>query len=212
MKRMEWPNSQRNSTKNRDKKNVGYYRGLAVASAAALIMVAAANFEDASAYFTTYVSAGGSEIVHMGSTTELHEDVTDMTKHISVTNASQTNDCFVRVKVFYGGQLQVSFTDRSESGDAWSYSEKDGYWYYNSILPAGASTEILDAKIGDLPVDFDRDSFNVVVIQECTPVIYDENGNPGADWTTVYTDYQEVSALQPGIQTADRQGEGDDRL
>lgn len=211
-KRMEWPNSQRKSTKNRKKNSLKGYRGLAVASAAALLMIAAVNFEDASAYFTTYVSAGGSEVVHMGSTTELHEDVTDMTKHISVTNASQTNDCFVRVKVFCGGQLQVSFADRSESGNAWSYSEKDGYWYYNSVLPAGKSTEILDVKIGDLPADFDRDSFNVVVIQECTPVIYDEEGNPGADWTAVYTDYQEVSGLQSDVQTAGRQGEGDDRL
>ena len=50
---------------------------------------------------------------------------------------------------------------------------------------------ILDVKIGDLPEDFDRDSFNVVVIQECTPVVYDEAGNPVADWTTVYTDYGE---------------------
>lgn len=170
-------------------------------SAVSLFMIAVVDFKDAAAYFTTYVSAGGSEIVHMGAQTELHEDVSDMTKHISVTNASQINDCFVRVKVFHGGQLEVTYADRSESGDLWTFSQEDGYWYYGPILPAGASTEILDARIGDLSEDFDRESFQVVVIQECTPVIYDEEGNPAADWNTVYSDYQEM----------DRQGEGAER-
>lgn len=161
-------------------------------SAAALLLTAAVGLKEASAYFTTYVSAGGSQIVHMGAQTEIEEDVTDMTKHISIRNASQINDCYVRVKVFYAGPFEVTFTDRSESGDLWTYSEADGYWYYGPILPAGGATEILDAKIGGLPQDFDRDSFNVVVVQECTPVIYDENGNPTADWNTVYTDYRET--------------------
>lgn len=29
------------------------------------------------------------------------------------------------------------------------------------------------------------DDFNVIVIQECTPVLYDENGNPYADWNVI---------------------------
>ncbi len=164
--------------------------------AAALGMTALLTLEGVSAYFTTYVSAGGSQVVHLGSQTEIHEDLSNMTKHISIANISQINDCFVRVKVFHGGQFEVSYADRSESGNLWTYSEADGYWYYGPILPAGESTEILDAKIGDLPEDFDRDGFNVVVIQECTPVVYDEAGNPTADWTTVYTDYQETEGVR----------------
>ncbi len=50
---------------------------------------------------------------------------------------------------------------------------------------------MLDAKIV-LPEGFDKDNFNVVVIQECTPVVYDASGNATADWTTVYSDYQET--------------------
>ena len=57
-------------------------------SAAALCMTGALTLEHAAAYFTTYVSAGGSQIVHLGSQTELNEDVSDMTKHITVTNTS----------------------------------------------------------------------------------------------------------------------------
>ena len=45
----------------------------------------------------------------------------------------------------------------------------------------------------NVPEGYDRDSFNVVVIQECTPVVFDETGNPTADWSTVYSEYEEVS-------------------
>lgn len=162
----------------------------AVMSAAALGLLAASSLKDASAYFTTYVSAGGSHVVNMGSQTEIHEDVSSMTKHVSVTNVSQINDCFVRVKVFHSGVLNVTYNDPD---GLWTEGE-EGYWYYGPILPAGQSTGILDVKIGDLPEDFDRDSFNVVVIQECTPVVYDDAGNPVADWTAVYTDYEETPA------------------
>ena len=79
-------------------KKMGKYGKLAGMTAAALGMTAALTLEGASAYFTTYVSAGGSQVVRLGSSTEIHEDVSQMTKHISIENASAENDCFVRVK------------------------------------------------------------------------------------------------------------------
>lgn len=174
------------------KKTDGRKRTAALA-AAALCMTAALTLPGASAYFTTYVSAGGSQVVHLGSQTKIKEDVSDMTKHISIQNTSQINDCFVRVKVFYGGGFEISYQDKSESDNLWTYDKGDGYWYYGPILPAGASTEILDVKIGDLPEDFDKESFHVVVIQECTPVVYDSDGKATADWNTVYTDYEKIA-------------------
>ena len=167
-------------------KKMGKYGKLAGMTAAALGMTAALTLEGASAYFTTYVSAGGSQVVRLGSSTEIHEDVSQMTKHISIENASAENDCFVRVKVFYGGDLEVVYSDTENN---W-YEGEAGYWYYRPILPAAQTTTGLDVKI-NVPEGYDRDSFNVVVIQECTPVVYDEAGNPVADWTTVYTDYGE---------------------
>lgn len=168
-------------------------------SAAALGMTAALTIESSLAYFTTYVSAGGSLTVNLGAETTIHEDVSNMTKHISIRNISQTNDCFVRVKVFYGGELAVDFNDES---DNW-YLGEDDYWYYRPILPASpdpdnpSMTTILDAKI-IVPEGFDMDSFNVVVIQECTPVVYDESGNATADWTTVFSDYEEYEEESGG--------------
>lgn len=162
-------------------------------SAAALCMTGALTLEHAAAYFTTYVSAGGSQVVHLGSQTEIFEEVSAMTKHISIKNGSQVNDCFVRVKVFNSSEFEVTYEDKS---NLWEYSTQDEYCYYKPILPADQSTEPLDVRINDLPVDFDRDSFNVVVVQECTPVVYDESGNPSANWDTVYTDYTEVVGTQ----------------
>ena len=70
-------------------------------SAAALGLTAVLTVESSMAYFTTYVSAGGDQVVNLQAQTELHEDVTEMTKHIGITNTSPENDCYVRVKVFY---------------------------------------------------------------------------------------------------------------
>ena len=169
-------------------KKMGKYGKLAGRTAAALGMTAALTLEGASAYFTTYVSAGGSQVVRLGSSTEIHEDVSQMTKHISIENASAENDCFVRVKVFYGGDLEVVYSDTENN---W-YEGEAGYWYYRPILPAAQTTTGLDVKI-NVPEGYDRDSFNVVVIQECTPVVFDGTGNPTADWSTVYSEYEEVS-------------------
>ena len=111
------------------------------AAASALLLAAPAGLHGAMAYFTTYVSAGGSGILNLGAETELVEDVSNMTKHVAVKNTSQTNDCFVRVKVFCGSQIAISYEDRSESGDLW-YAKEDGYWYYRTPLGPGQATEI----------------------------------------------------------------------
>ena len=166
----------------------------ALMSAAALGMTAALTIQSASAFFTTYVSAGGSGTVSLGAQTELHEgDVTNMTKHIVIRNTSQTNDCFVRVKVFYAENFEVSYSgpDKNTDEEAKWYQKDngDGYWYYRPVLGSGESTDMLDAKI-EVPEEFDMDSFNVVVIQECAPAVYDADGNPDPDcWDMVFTDY-----------------------
>lgn len=153
------------------------HKKLIVLSVAALIMVGCVTVQSAMAYFTTYVSAKGGYKVSMGAQTTIQEEVSQMTKHISVQNISAVNDCYVRVKIFCGGQITVDVS--SESG-FWELRGDDGYWYYIPIVPAGQATEILDAKI-NVPAGFE-DSFNVAVVQECTPVVYDENGNATADW------------------------------
>lgn len=152
-------------------------KNIIVLSAATLILIGGITIQSAMAYFTTYVSAKGSHVVRMGAQTTINEELSQMTKHISVQNTSSINDCYVRVKVFCGSQIDVAIS--SESG-LWETRGTDGYWYYIPIVPAGATTEILDAKI-IVPEGYEE-NFNVAVVQECTPVVFDENGNETADW------------------------------
>lgn len=145
-------------------------------TAAAVILAGSMSIQGALAYFTANASAQGGYLISLGSSTDITEDFSDWTKHIVITNTGET-DCYVRVKVFSGSQFDLEFS--GESG-AWSQRD-DEYWYYSDIVPAGGKTSVLDAKI-IVPEGYE-DDFNVVVVQECTPVVFDENGNPKEDWT-----------------------------
>ena len=96
-------------------------------SAAALGLVAALTIESSMAYFTTYVSAEGGYVVNIGARTEIQEEVSEMTKHITLLNTSDRGDCFVRLMVFYGAGVSVTYSDVEGKGD-W-YDGGDGYWY-----------------------------------------------------------------------------------
>lgn len=161
------------------------YRNVIAMSAAALAMTAALTIQSSMAYFTTYVSAGGGVEVSLEVRTEIHEEVTNMTKHITIENV-EDNDCFVRVRAFCGEQVDIEYKN-VDGGNDW-YDGGDGYWYYRPVLKAHTTSSQLDVKI-NVPEGYDKDNFNVVVVQECTPVIYND-GNPTAEWDTVYSDYQ----------------------
>lgn len=164
-------------------KRISNYKKMMAVTAAALAMIIALGLEDAMAYFTTYTEAAGSHTVSLGATsTEIDETVSEKTKHVTVRNTSDSYECFVRVKVFSGKDVTCT-----PSGTNWTYQD-DGYWYYGPVVAPGGVTEVLDVSIQlDSSKEEEITEFNVVVIQECTPVIYDEDGNPSADWNAVYT-------------------------
>ena len=148
-------------------------------AAAALGLTISLSVGSAMAYFTTYAEAEGGYTVSIGSTTKTKEEFSNWTKHVQVENTGDT-ECYVRVKAFSGSQFPLSYS--GEAG-AWSQGEDD-YWYYSQILQPGETTSELLIKIENIPEEF-KDSFNVVVVQECTKVLYDENGNPYQDWNQV---------------------------
>lgn len=160
-------------------------------TAAAVILAGTMSIQGVLAYFTANASAQGGHTISLGSSTEITEEFTDWTKHIVITNTGD-NDCYVRVKVFSGSQFDLEFSGVS---GAWSQGD-DGYWYYSDIVPAGGKTSVLDAKI-IVPEDFE-DDFNVVVVQECTPVVFDQNGNPQADWTQKIDSTSEFNREEAG--------------
>lgn len=149
---------------------------------AAFLLIGSVSIHSTMAYFTTYVTAKGGHPITLGNMTKIEEKVEDMTKHITISNTGKS-DCYVRVKVFCGNRFTINFAaEKDEQNEVyWKQEGNDGYWYYRDVLSAGEKTKVLLAKI-DTPKDL-KESFDVIVIQECTPVLYDENGKPYADWS-----------------------------
>ena len=149
-------------------------------AAAALTLTAGISAGTAMAYFTTYTEASGGVTLNMGfSETIPKEDFSDWTKHVSVENTGDY-DCYVRVKALAGSKYQDGL-QYSDSDGKWTPGE-DGYYYYSDPIAPGESTSVLDIRIDSTKSDA---SFNVVVVQESTKVLYNENNEPYADWTQI---------------------------
>ena len=142
-------------------------------TAAAAVLAGGISLHGALAYFTTYASASGGAVLELGHTTEIEEGFENWTKDIRILNTGDV-DCYVRVKVLAGSQFTLNI-----AGTGWSQGQ-DGYWYYADPIAPDERTGSLLAQI-TLPEDFMED-FNVAVVQECTPVLYHEDGSMYADW------------------------------
>lgn len=149
-------------------------------AAAALTLTAGISAGTAMAYFTTYTEASGGVTLNMGfSETIPKEDFSNWTKHVSVENTGDY-DCYVRVKALAGSKYQDGL-QYSDSDGKWTPGE-DGYYYYSDPIAPGESTSVLDIRID---IEKSDASFNVVVVQESTKVLYNENNEPYADWTQI---------------------------
>lgn len=155
-------------------------------TAIALALVAGASAGSARAYFTTFATAKGGHRITVDTESQITEQFSDWTKRIQLGNTG-TAECYVRARAFAGSAYKLEYT-----GSAGWRDGGDGYWYYDEILPVGGSTGTLNVKI-TLPTVTVEDpaletppphteDFNVVVIQECTAVLYTEDGTPYADW------------------------------
>lgn len=143
-----------------------------ILASAALALTGTLTVGSAMAYFTTYTQASGSATVHMGFTqTVPHEELKEKAKHVSIENTGDY-DCYVRVKAFSVYELEYKDMEN------WKYHEDDGYLYYTPILHPGETTTVVEIGV-EIPEDKE---FDVVVVQECSPVFYDEEGNPTPNW------------------------------
>lgn len=143
----------------------------------AVILLIASSVNAVHAYFTTYVTAKGEKTVVLDNRIETEEEVKGLEKTIRIRNIG-AYDCFGRVLVI----VPDGYTVTKVSGNEWSQAA-DGYWYYAPIIPAGqTSTDALIVRIDNIPADQPQ-NFDVVVIEEAIPVVYDENGAP--DWSLV---------------------------
>ena len=147
-------------------------------TACAIALICSVSIGSALAYFTTYTEAKGGYTISLGDKTTVDEPTfSEWTKHVVITSANDSEPVWVRAKAFCGSEYSLVYSDKSGK---W-LPNSDGYYYYKDILTAGQSTEELLVKIENIPED--AEDFDIVVVYETTPVLYDESGEPYADWT-----------------------------
>ena len=148
---------------------------------AAIVLALAANLSLAWGYFTTYTQASGRWPRRMGDKTNNTEDESDWTQNVVITSEEGSEPVFVRAKAFGSGKYELEYSDPTNS---WSRGN-DGFYYLNRPLMGGEKTPELLVKINgvpDKPQEEADKEFNVVVVYETTPVLYDASGNPYANW------------------------------
>lgn len=138
----------------------------------AIVAVLGISVKDSLAYFTTYARARGGKELALGNAADIEEEY-DGQKHIRVSNQGNA-DCYVRVKVFAGNLVELTYSGSSQ----WAPGD-DGYYYYSDVVPAGGTTEelLVSIQVSEAIKELES-NFDVIVIQECAPVMYDENGQP----------------------------------
>lgn len=152
--------------------------------AATVIIISSIAVKPAVAFFTDQVMTEGKLKIALGDGKPvIEEEVENMIKRVSIKNTGEY-DIFVRAKAIYPDSCTVTFMDSTN----WSQSN-DGYYYYSEVIAPGDATEKLNLKI-EKDYTFNS-SFNVVIIQEATKVLYDEAGNTTADWEAKITTQEE---------------------
>lgn len=157
----------------------------------ALVLTVGLTVGTAMAYFTTYATGSGGIKLDLGfAKTEIDdtgaivaEDQQTVVKPVIVENTSKY-DCYVRIKVLVGNAVKNAnengfrYYEETEGAGKWSPGEKE-YYYYSDVLASGGKTGQLNVEI---VVPASQDAFNVIIIQENTPVLYENDGTPYADW------------------------------
>lgn len=168
-------------------KKIRWKKQICLAAVAGILLIGVCA-EQAMAYFTTYAVAQGGVTLNLEFTETVPNDkVVEKAKIVSVKN-EKIYPCFVRLKVFMGNELAKLITDSDYIlGTGWTKAA-DQYFYYDQILqPGETTTEVkinLSVALGKTAEELETEEFNVIVIQECTPVIYDqETGAAKADWS-----------------------------
>ena len=134
-----------------------------------LVLVLSVSVGLTMAYFSDYTPAKGGELLVLGGQTEIEEHVTDNSKEVTIHNTGETT-VLIRVGIFGPDKMDVQYDE-----SAW---EKDGnfYYYKKALKPGEATSEQLKALVENIPVDYTGSEFDIVVVQECVQLAFDDNG------------------------------------
>ena len=157
--------------------------GKICATLLAVLLLTASLAAGAGAYFSDYETALGEVPIYLSGQTEVKESVADGKKTISIMNTGDST-VVVRVAVYGPDIMKVSF-EKDNDWDKTQFNdlEKTGYYYYKSVLAPGEATSEIYAEVNIKdPTPEEKaalatlgDQFEIVVVQECAPAVYNEN-------------------------------------
>lgn len=143
----------------------------------ALVLALTTMLPTALAYFTANSYAAGSKSVAVGVNTTTDEKMDGNAKVMTITNTGN-QEVFVRVRVF----ALAKYIKKIENS-GW---RQDGDWYYyDTPLTVTAPDNEVTFRVelnNPNPLDNDLDDFEVTVVYEATPVLYNEKNEPYAKW------------------------------
>ena len=170
----------------------------------AVVLVLSASIGSAVAYFTTYATARGGYVIHLGGRTEIEEDIVNNRKTVRIFNRAQSDEdigkypVFVRVKAFADSDGTLDYD--ANAGSLWQ-PRNDGYWYYQKAIYAGTS-EHPEGAVTDpaflVDVKANRtlkegEILDVVVVYDSIPAVFNADGSPDLDTAWATGDIQVVN-------------------
>lgn len=160
----------------------------------ALVLVIGAGIGSAYAYFTTYSTAHGGYVVHIGNETEIEEEALGAEKKITIKNIGDY-PVFVRAKIYAGDKIGVeaSYTEGvwvvKNEKDPLDYEAHDVY-YYQRVLEGHSTTNDDGDGLLTFTLTIPKeenvkvgDAVDVVIIYESVPAVFKEDGEPDFDYS-----------------------------
>lgn len=117
-------------------------------------------------YFTDYEKAEGGAVIHLNGQTVIEEKADKDKKEVVIANTGKT-DVIVRVAVYGDFIKDIVIANPSD------WTEDEGWYYYNSILPVGGETSKITVNIDKEAAEAAGHDYEIIVVHESQRVVYD---------------------------------------
>lgn len=155
----------------------------------AIILVLGSGIGAAVAYFTSFVEAKGGYVIQLEPKTVINEYY-DGQKRVQIQNTAKAGlePLFVRAKVFYGTEPEITVTVTSSTWDIESPTATRRYYVATYTKPVYGQ-EFADTLSIDVNTKADmknEEYFDVNVVYECVPAVFKADGSPdlATAWAT----------------------------
>lgn len=158
-----------------------------VTAGLAVALVLGAAVAPATAYLTGNDEAlGRVSVGPLADQVYIEEDVEGLKKTVTLTADPKSGPVYVRMRAYTGSEHEQYLRYVPDDEGLWVGPDDEGWYNYAAILGPGESANGLVVELDGLPEGMlltEGDSVNVVIVYEYTPVLFDEDGEPYADWS-----------------------------